>query len=329
MEPFCPNLNIHLMCSNCKDKVPNIIESFHDGDLICGDCGLVLGDRLIDTRAEWRTFADSEGDNPSRVGDVPNSILGDVNMLAYTSISFKTDLTGRAKELRQTHNSMKETRQDDVLLEGAKKMSSMCERIGLEKHVVDSSLQLYKLARSIKQLDKKPAEWVMTCCIHLACSKQRVNRTFKEICSVSNVPFKSLTKVYSFIKTHFQKQNKVKSGGAAMLAEEVENKVESVIRRLADALELSYGIGSLAIQIGERAFKREFLGGRSPTTLAAGAVYFAVCLSNVRKTKAEIATFAGTTAATITTAYKILYREREILLDGLKTDKGLESLPVV
>lgn len=61
-QPFQPNLNVSLTCPDCRIKPPHIVEEFASGDLVCGDCGLVLGDRIIDTRSEWRTFANDEGD---------------------------------------------------------------------------------------------------------------------------------------------------------------------------------------------------------------------------------------------------------------------------
>jgi transcription initiation factor TFIIB len=61
-QPFQPNLNVSLTCPDCRIHPPHIVEEFASGDLVCGDCGLVLGDRIIDTRSEWRTFANDEGD---------------------------------------------------------------------------------------------------------------------------------------------------------------------------------------------------------------------------------------------------------------------------
>lgn len=61
-QPFQPNLNVKLTCPDCRINPPHIVEEFASGDLVCGDCGLVLGDRIIDTRSEWRTFANDEGD---------------------------------------------------------------------------------------------------------------------------------------------------------------------------------------------------------------------------------------------------------------------------
>jgi len=51
---FGPDLAVRLICPECRDPNPNIVEEFGSGDLVCGSCGLVLGDRVVDTRSEWR-----------------------------------------------------------------------------------------------------------------------------------------------------------------------------------------------------------------------------------------------------------------------------------
>jgi transcription initiation factor TFIIB len=51
---FGPDLAVRLICPDCRDPNPHIVEEFGSGDLVCGACGLVLGDRIVDTRSEWR-----------------------------------------------------------------------------------------------------------------------------------------------------------------------------------------------------------------------------------------------------------------------------------
>lgn len=47
-----------------------LIEDYRAGDVICSECGLVIGDRVIDVGAEWRTFANEKSTfEPSRVGN--------------------------------------------------------------------------------------------------------------------------------------------------------------------------------------------------------------------------------------------------------------------
>ena len=51
---YLHDLNFRLICPDCRDPVPDIREEYSSGDLVCGQCGLVLGDRIVDTRNEWR-----------------------------------------------------------------------------------------------------------------------------------------------------------------------------------------------------------------------------------------------------------------------------------
>lgn len=53
-QAFAPDLAVRLICPECRDPNPHIVEEFSSGDLVCGVCGLVLGDRVVDTRSEWR-----------------------------------------------------------------------------------------------------------------------------------------------------------------------------------------------------------------------------------------------------------------------------------
>ena len=51
---FTPDLAVRLICPDCQDPVPNLVEEYASGDIVCASCGLVLGDRIVDTRSEWR-----------------------------------------------------------------------------------------------------------------------------------------------------------------------------------------------------------------------------------------------------------------------------------
>jgi hypothetical protein len=50
------DLAVRLVCPDCRDETPNIEEEFSSGDLVCRGCGLVLGDRIVDTRSECTLF---------------------------------------------------------------------------------------------------------------------------------------------------------------------------------------------------------------------------------------------------------------------------------
>ncbi|KAJ3076685.1 transcription initiation factor IIB [Podochytrium sp. JEL0797] len=358
MEPQ-RDLNIKLICPHCKNPVPNIIENFRDGDLICGDCGLILGDRVVDTRSEWRTFADSEGDDPSRVGAAADTLLGDANTLEATTISRKDGGTGRAKDISRIHGKLADSRKSNSLMEMAKKINSTCDKFGLEKTVIDSAIQLYKSSQTSSQLKSVNPDWVMAACIYLACKLNHVTRTFKEICGVTNVPKKEIGKLYKLLQAHFKKETKEKGGSTAHI--QVETGVEGFIRRFTGDLDLAKNVQSACVQVrrsfmmhgvsnvwevlrgenapvrrvfarlgavGNRVFERGILTGKSTISLVASAIYFVVCLSDTPKTAIEIAQVSGCTEPTLKNAYRTLYQHRESLIEGITTAKGLEALPI-
>ena len=54
-----------------------LLEDHRAGDMICSECGLVVGDRVIDVGSEWRAFSnDKGGEDRSRVGGPENTLLG-------------------------------------------------------------------------------------------------------------------------------------------------------------------------------------------------------------------------------------------------------------
>ena len=54
------------VCPNHPDA--HLVEDYRAGDMICSECGLVVGDRVIDVGSEWRSF--SANDKNNKVGAV-------------------------------------------------------------------------------------------------------------------------------------------------------------------------------------------------------------------------------------------------------------------
>jgi transcription initiation factor TFIIB len=55
-----------LVCSECGSS--NIIHDGDSGEIICGTCGLVITDSVINKGPEWRAFTQTEKESRSRVG---------------------------------------------------------------------------------------------------------------------------------------------------------------------------------------------------------------------------------------------------------------------
>ncbi|MEM3088680.1 MAG: TFIIB-type zinc ribbon-containing protein, partial [Candidatus Bathyarchaeia archaeon] len=53
-------------CPECGSS--HIIQDYDSGEVICGGCGLVIHERVMDAGPEWRAFTREEKEERSRVG---------------------------------------------------------------------------------------------------------------------------------------------------------------------------------------------------------------------------------------------------------------------
>ena len=73
------------------------------------------------------------------------------------------------------------------------------------------------------------------------------------------------------------------------------------------------------------------LAGRSPLSVAAACIYMASYLMGTPKSLKDISTVAGVSDGTIRTAYKLIYSEREDLVDPKWLQPGkadMKKLPL-
>ncbi|RKP00792.1 hypothetical protein CXG81DRAFT_12823 [Caulochytrium protostelioides] len=310
------DLNYRIMCPDCKDEIPNIIEDFSAGDLVCGSCGMVLGNRIIDTRSEWRTFNNDEEDNtdPSRVGAAGDPLLGGLDHLDSTTISGR-DGKGISATLNRIQAKSIGVRAEKQLLAAWKELATMCERIGLSKLVVDSAKQIYKKIQDENLLKGKSQEAIMTTCIYIACREQSVTRSYKELYALSRISIKELGRCVRVLKQHFDKPVQQVS-------------VTSFISRFSSHLDLSPEVQRGTFLVANKVKQLGTLAGKSPVTLVAGCIYFVSCLSLNPRTAKEVADKCGCTEATLKSAYKLLYDSRAKLLPpDFKMARDVDSLP--
>lgn len=297
-----PDLNIILMCKDCRSVPPNIVESFASGDLVCGDCGLVLGDRIIDTRSEWRTFADDDGDDPSRVGAAANPLLNGSQL--DTVISQRDGGSKTALALARAHGRATSQKGERDLVQAYKEISAMTDAIGLPKNIADSAKQLYKRVQDEKLLKvHNNSTTVIAACIFIACRNSNVPRTFKEICALTRVPKKSIGKCFKALAKVLETPDSTSSSSA-----------RDLLSRFCSNLNLPMPVQRVAEEITEAAKDISGIAGRSPISVAAACIYLASHLLGRGTTAKDIAVIAGVSDVTIRGAYRYLYACRDDII---------------
>jgi len=225
-EPWRENLNMQVICRDCKEFPPNLVEEFSSGDMVCGSCGLVLGDRIIDTRSEWRTFSndDQGNDDPSRVGDGANPLLNGSQL--QTTISFGDGAANhKSRDLHRAQNKSTHDKSTKSLLAAYKEIGALCDALSLMKNVSDVAKHLFKMVNDAGAFKGKSQDTLIAGVIFIACRQCSLGRTFREIYALTKVPKAEIGRMFKNLEKFFAKQNKekleslVRSGGKLIVTE--------------------------------------------------------------------------------------------------------------
>ena len=215
-EEWHENLNVRVMCKDCREDPPNLYEDHASGDLICASCGMVLQDRAIDQSSEWRTFSndDQGNDDPSRVGDGPNALLNGAQL--NTGIAYGDGM--KSKELHRAQNKANADKGNKALLQAYKQIGALCDGWQLPPSVSDTAKHIYKSADESRIFKGKSTEALIAGCVFLACRRNNVPRSFREVTELTKVSKKEIGRVFKLLESYLMKQEKERKGAATMVA---------------------------------------------------------------------------------------------------------------
>ncbi|CAL1700409.1 unnamed protein product [Somion occarium] len=276
------------------------------------------------------TFANDEGDDPSRVGAASDPLMEGMEQLD-TVISFKDGGSGLARELQRAASRSTASRSERNLLQAFRDIASWCDQFSLPKTISDIAKQLYKRSDEEKLLRGKPLDAVIAACIFIACRQAHVPRTFREICTLTHVPKKTLGQCYKALEQAF---NLTLGASASRSSLSVGSKAagpESLLSRYCNHLDLPPNVEPICADIIGKARELGIADGRSPVSIAGGAIYFTCHLLGKVKSARDISTVAGVSEGTIKLVYRLYYAEREKLVkeEWIKDGRAkLERLPV-
>ncbi|KAF7993641.1 hypothetical protein HCN44_010236 [Aphidius gifuensis] len=292
-----------------------LIEDYRAGDQICSECGLVVGDRVIDVGSEWRTFSNEKsGVDPSRVGGPENHLLNGSDlstMIGPGTGAASFDAFGTAKY--QNRRSMNSS--DRALTNSYREIITMADRINLTKAIVDRANNLFKQVHDGKNLKGRSNDAIASACLYIACRQEHVPRTFKEICAVSKISKKEIGRCFKLILKALETSVELITTGDFM-------------SRFCSSLGLKNMVQRAAAHIAKKAGDIDIVPGRSPISVAAAAIYMASQASEDKRTQKEIGDIAGVADVTIRQSYKLMFPHAvKLFPEDFKFVTPVEQLP--
>lgn len=296
-------------CQECGES-KNIIEDYRNGFNVCGKCGCVFKDKIIDEGSEWRSFGDSNKPDPSRVGSATNPFLDSEQL--DTVITAGSGSNSYTLNKIQMKNYMRGP--DRALKNGFGMIQSYCERGFLTQTIIDKAQSIFKEVESKKLLKGKNLEGSIGACIYIACKSEGCPRTFKEISVIITVPKREIGKCYKLIS------KEIDSAGIMATAD--------IVGRFCSDLNLSTKVINTARYIATKIQEVGILAGRSPDSVASAVIYMTLYLyPETTGIQRDIQYITNVTDVTIKNTYKdMLAYKKEIIPIEFDNDV-IEMLP--
>ena len=279
-------------CPSCGGK--KIVSDQDTGELFCGKCGFVITDKIADTGAEWRSFANDESSR-ARTGAGTSLTMHDMGLSTIIGAANK-DATGKPlsssvkssiQRLRtwdsrsQAHSSA-----DRNLRQALNEMSKLKDKLALTNAVIEKAAYIYRKAMEKKLVRGRSIQGLVAACLYASCRTTETPRTLDDIANGINIKRKDVARCYRLIYRELE------------LKMPVVDPIKGVSRIASNA-----GLGEKtkreAILILNEAKRRYITAGKDPMGIAAAALYLACISTGEVKSQKLISNASGVTEVTI------------------------------
>jgi len=295
-------------CPECGSA--NLVHDYDTGETVCGDCGLVLHDQMMDKGPEWRAFTQEEKESRSRVG-IPTSYSVHDKGLSTAIGRVDRDAFGRKLPL-QTRLQMWRLRKwqirsrvhssvDRNLAQAMAELDRLSDKSYIPPSVKEKAAVIYRKALDKGLVRGRSIAAIAAASLYAACRDTNTPRTLREIAEASLVDKKDVARCYRLLLREL--------GVQMPIADPL-----TYISKIAERTGISGRTQGMAIQILSDAKRRRAAAGKDPMGLAAAALYLACLQNNEKKTQKDIAEAAGVTEVTVRNRYKSLKRQLGLAL---------------
>lgn len=273
---------------------------------ICSNCSAVIG-RVIDNTAEWRYYGndDNRDGDPSRCGLPTNSLLPKSSLGSMIGGGRNDNIDIRRIRMFQMWNSM--PYDERTLWNVFDKLTSNTINNGIPQKVIDDAKVLYKKAseKKISRGDNK--EGLIASCIYHSCLINNIPRSSKEIAKMFSISPVVLNKGNSRFQTLLQ----INVSSSCPI---------DFISRFGSQLNMNLQDIERCKKLVKFLEDNEIMNDNSPTSSAAGILYYYSIKHELGFTKKQFADICSVSEVTIIKCYKLICKYNDFI------DKHAESI---
>ncbi|MCW4002078.1 MAG: transcription initiation factor IIB [Candidatus Bathyarchaeota archaeon] len=305
-EKTRPQLVVANKCPECESS--NLVLDYDTGETICGNCGLVIQDVMMDEGPEWRAFTQEEKASRSRVG-IPSSysvhdkgLSTSIDRIDRDAFGRKLPLSTRLQMWRlrkwqirsRVHSSI-----DRNLAQAMTELDRLSDKVSAPASIKEKAALIYRKALDLGLVRGRSIAAIAAASLYAACRISGTPRNLREISEASLVTKKDVARCYRLLLRKLDINMPI----ADPLI---------YITKISERSGVSGNIQSIAVKIVNEARKKNISAGKDPMGFAAAALYIACKQTGEKKTQKEIADAAGVTEVTVRNRFKNLKKHLKI-----------------
>ena len=262
---------------------------------VCDDCGLVVETARLDRGPEWREFSSEQRRDRARAGRPATHRLHDRGLTTDIDWSDR-DATGtllsaeRRRRMQRLRTWQERVRARDAAERGLRyalsEVDRMASALGVPGSVREVASVIYRRALDEDLIRGRSIEGVATAALYAACRREDIPRSLAEAAAVSRVDRTEIARAYRVLASEL-----------GLGLEPVE--AHRFLPRFATTLTLDGDVIRVARAILDETRDRGLHAGRSPSGLAAAALYTAARRCGHERTQNEAAAAGRVTANTV------------------------------
>ncbi len=286
-------MEISGFCSGCNSR--KAITDVESGEIVCGSCGLVITEKILDRRPEWRAFAGDEFESRKRTGD-PTSLGRHDRGLTTVISKADRDSTGRIldPEVRYSMHRLRmwnaRTQTDApgerTLRRALMELDKLRDKMGLPEAIVEKTAYIYRKALKHGLNKGRPIASILAAALYIACRDSGQDRRIREIAKISNITQKEVARSYRVLVL-----------GLDLKLPQVDPI--KCVNIIANRSQLSENTKREAIKLMKNVVKTNISVGKDPMGLAASVLYMTSLKTGESITQKELARTAGVTEVTV------------------------------
>jgi transcription initiation factor TFIIB len=302
-EESKPHQGLAEVCPECASQ--NLVHDYDSGETICGDCGLVCYEQMLDKGPEWRAFTQEEKASRSRVGSPTSYSMHDkglsttISQIDRDAFGRKLPISTRLQMWRlrkwqirsRVHSSI-----DRNLAQAMAELERLSSKVNISPPIREKAALIYRKALDKGLVRGRSINAIAASALYAACRKGGSPKTLREIAEASLVDKKDVSRCYRLLLQELDFHMPI-------------SDPLTFISKIAEKNKVSGKTQGTAIAILRDARQKRFSSGKDPMGIAAAAIYIACLQNNEKVTQKDIAEAAGVTEVTVRNRYKLLRKQ--------------------